>query len=99
MDAARKNRRGFGMPRWCWWPLANGFRPAELVDVRWDQVDFASGTLHVRRVKRAHRALTQSLGMNYEPCGAFSASSSRNRLSCSRRSAGHPSATQGSPAD
>jgi integrase len=30
----------------------HGFRPAELVDLRWDQVEFASGALHVRRVKR-----------------------------------------------
>jgi integrase len=27
-------------------------RPAELVNLRWGQIDFASGTLHVRRVKR-----------------------------------------------
>lgn len=30
----------------------HGFRPAELVDLRWDQVEFASGVVHVRRVKR-----------------------------------------------
>ena len=30
----------------------HGLRAAELVDLRWDQVDFASATLHVRRVKQ-----------------------------------------------
>src|SRR5262249_13103619 len=30
----------------------HGFRPAELVDLHWDQIDFSSGALHVRRVKR-----------------------------------------------
>jgi integrase len=30
----------------------HGLRVSELVDLRWDQVEFASGTLHVRRVKR-----------------------------------------------
>jgi type 1 fimbriae regulatory protein FimB/type 1 fimbriae regulatory protein FimE len=30
----------------------HGFRAAELVDLRWDQIDFATATLHVRRVKR-----------------------------------------------
>jgi integrase len=30
----------------------HGFRPAEFVDLRRDQIEFASGTLHVSRVKR-----------------------------------------------
>jgi integrase len=30
----------------------HGLRAAELVDLRWDQVDFRTGTLHVRRVKQ-----------------------------------------------
>jgi integrase len=29
----------------------HGLRASELTDLRWDQVDFASATLHVRRVK------------------------------------------------
>ena len=29
----------------------HGLRAAELVDLRWDQVDFQTGVLHVRRVK------------------------------------------------
>jgi integrase len=29
-----------------------GLPVAELVDLRWDQIDFKAGTLHVRRVKR-----------------------------------------------
>ena len=30
----------------------HGLRVSELVDLRWDQVDFATATLHVRRVKK-----------------------------------------------
>jgi type 1 fimbriae regulatory protein FimB/type 1 fimbriae regulatory protein FimE len=30
----------------------HGLRVSELTDLRWDQVDFATATLHVRRVKR-----------------------------------------------
>src|SRR5689334_19994448 len=29
----------------------HGLRPGEIVDLRWEQVDFKTGTLHVRRVK------------------------------------------------
>jgi integrase len=37
-------------------------RVAELVDLRWDQVDFKTATLHVRRVKAGTRALQAYLG-------------------------------------
>jgi type 1 fimbriae regulatory protein FimB/type 1 fimbriae regulatory protein FimE len=30
----------------------HGFRASELVDLRWDQVDFATASMHVRRTKR-----------------------------------------------
>src|SRR6516164_7717626 len=30
----------------------HGLRASELVDLRWDQIDFATATLHVRRVKQ-----------------------------------------------
>jgi type 1 fimbriae regulatory protein FimB/type 1 fimbriae regulatory protein FimE len=32
--------------------IRHGLRASELVDLRWEQVDFASATLHVRRVKQ-----------------------------------------------
>jgi len=30
----------------------HGLRVSELVDLRWDQIDFASANLHVHRAKR-----------------------------------------------
>jgi integrase len=30
----------------------HGLRVSELVDLRWDQIDFATATLHVRRLKK-----------------------------------------------
>jgi integrase len=51
MDAARKNRWGHRDATMVLVAYRHGFRPAELVDLRWDQIDFASGVLHVRRVK------------------------------------------------
>lgn len=52
MNAARRNRWGHRDATMVLVAYRHGFRPAELVDLRWDQVDFASGTLHVRRIKR-----------------------------------------------
>ena len=52
MDAARKNRWGHRDATMILVAYRHGFRPAELVDLRWDQIEFASGALHVRRVKR-----------------------------------------------
>jgi type 1 fimbriae regulatory protein FimB/type 1 fimbriae regulatory protein FimE len=40
----------------------HGLRVSELVDLRWDQVDFASATLHVRRVKRGTPSTHPILG-------------------------------------
>jgi integrase len=52
MTAARKNRWGHRDATMILVAYRHGFRPAELVDLRWDQIEFASGALHVRRVKR-----------------------------------------------
>ena len=40
----------------------HGLRASELVDLRWDQVEFASGTLHVRRVKQGTPSTHPILG-------------------------------------
>src|SRR5499427_4894799 len=52
MAAARKNRWGHRDATMILVAYRHGLRPAELVDLRWDQIEFASGALHVRRVKR-----------------------------------------------
>jgi integrase len=40
----------------------HGLRAAELVDLRWDQVEFASAVLHVRRVKQGTPSTHPILG-------------------------------------
>ena len=62
MDAARKNRWGHRDATMILVAFRHGFRPAELVDLRWDQVEFASGALHVRRVKRGTPSTHPILG-------------------------------------
>jgi integrase len=52
IDAAKDNRHGHRDATMVLVGYRHGLRAAELVDLRWDQVDFATATLHVRRVKR-----------------------------------------------
>ena len=62
MAAARKNRWGHRDATMILTAYRHGFRAAELVDLRWDQVEFASGALHVRRVKRGTPSTHPILG-------------------------------------
>jgi integrase len=49
--AAKGNREGHRDATMILLAYRHGLRAAELVDLRWDQVDFQHGTLFVRRVK------------------------------------------------
>ena len=51
MDAARKGRWGHRDATLILLMVRHGLRVTEAVDLRWDQVDFAKGHLHVRRLK------------------------------------------------
>jgi integrase len=51
-QAAKGNRYGHRDATMVAVAYRHGLRASELVDLRWDQVDFATATLHVRRVKR-----------------------------------------------
>jgi len=52
INAARGNRWGNRDATMLLMAYRHGLRASELVDLRWDQVDFRTGTLHVRRVKQ-----------------------------------------------
>jgi site-specific recombinase XerD len=52
MKAARANRWGHRDATMILVAYRHGLSASELVDLRWDQVDFASGTLHVNRLKQ-----------------------------------------------
>ena len=51
MDAARRNREGKRDATMILITFRHGLRASELVDLRWDQVDFNQAVLHVRRAK------------------------------------------------
>jgi integrase len=62
MTAVKKNRWGHRDATMILVAYRHGFRPAELVDLRWDQIEFVSGALHVRRVKRGTPSTHPILG-------------------------------------
>jgi integrase len=51
IEAAKHNRHGHRDALMVLLTYRHGLRAAEVVDLRWEQVDFKAGTLHVRRVK------------------------------------------------
>src|ERR1035437_1039760 len=51
-NAAKDNRYGHRDATMILMGYRHGFRSSELVDLRWDQIDFDNATLAVRRVKR-----------------------------------------------
>jgi type 1 fimbriae regulatory protein FimB/type 1 fimbriae regulatory protein FimE len=50
-SAARKNRHGHRDATMIMVAYRHGLRVSELIDLRWDQLDWTAATLHVRRVK------------------------------------------------
>ncbi len=52
MAAAKGNRHGHRDATMILLAYRHGLRASELVDLRWDQIDFATANLHVRRVKQ-----------------------------------------------
>jgi integrase len=51
IDAASSNRQGYRDALMVLLAFRHGLRAGELVDLRWEQIDFATATLHVRRIK------------------------------------------------
>jgi integrase len=57
VEAAKDNRQGHRNATMILIAFRHGLRASELVDLRWDQVDFGSAVLHVRRVKNGAPAV------------------------------------------
>lgn len=61
-EAAKTNRHGHRDATMILVAYRHGFRPAELTDLRWDQIEFVSASLHVRRVKQGTPSTHPILG-------------------------------------
>ena len=62
IEAARGHRWGHRDATMILVAYRHGLRASELVDLRWDQVDFRTATLHVRRVKQGTPSTHPILG-------------------------------------
>jgi integrase len=62
IEAAKGNRYGHRDAAMILVAYRHGFRASELVDLRWDQIDFNSGTMAVRRAKKGSPATHPILG-------------------------------------
>ena len=62
IKAAKANRYGHRDATMILVTYRHGLRVSELVDLRWDQVDFRHGQLHVRRVKQGTSAVHPIVG-------------------------------------
>jgi type 1 fimbriae regulatory protein FimB/type 1 fimbriae regulatory protein FimE len=51
IDSASKNRQCYRDGLMVLLAFRHGLRAAEVCDLRWEQIDFATATLHVRRIK------------------------------------------------
>ena len=62
MNSAKRNRWGHRDATMVLVAYRHGLRASELVDLRWEQVDFRTATLHVRRVKQGAPSTRPILG-------------------------------------
>ena len=63
IEVAGKNRWGHRDATMVLVAYRHGLRVSELIDLRWEQIDFATATLHVRRVKKGTPATIRSRAM------------------------------------
>src|SRR3954468_23428055 len=62
IDIAKANRYGHRDATMILVAYRHGFRASELTDLRWDQIEFSSANLHVRRVKQGTPSTHPLLG-------------------------------------
>jgi len=62
IDASRKNRWGHRDATMLLVAYRHGLRAAELVDLRWEQIEFGRAVLHVRRIKQGTPSTHPILG-------------------------------------
>ena len=67
IEAAKRNRAG---PTAILVAYRHGLRASQIVALRWDDIDLATGQLHVRRAKAGELAEAQLRGLARSRCSA-----------------------------
>ena len=83
IDAAKANRWGDRDATMILVAFRHGLRSSELVDLRWDQIDFSHAVLHVRRAKKGTLATLPVSAMKCGHCASCSGSRIPSRRSFS----------------
>jgi integrase len=86
IETARQNRYGHRDALMVLLAYRHGLRAAEVVDLRWEQIDFKAASLHVRRAKNGTPATHPLSGREMRDYGGINGKT-RNRHSCLSRNA------------
>ena len=97
IKAARGNRYGHRDATMILVTYRHGLRVSELVDLRWDQVDFGTDDSTSAGSSRARQPSTPSSATSCGRCASCSASKIQGHPSCSRPSGARPSPRRALP--
>jgi type 1 fimbriae regulatory protein FimB/type 1 fimbriae regulatory protein FimE len=87
IKAAGDNRHGHRDATLIYLGFRHGLRVAELVNLRWDAIDFNRTTIHVNRVKRSDASVHPLNGRELRCCDDCNASNNQLQPTCLFRSA------------
>jgi len=95
IEAAKRDRWGQRDALMILLAFRHGLRAGEVVDLRWEQIDFAGAVLHVRRIKNGSPSTHPLTGRELRALRQHQRESSRSPSSLSRNAA-LPSTLRGS---
>jgi integrase len=87
IEAAKQNRSGHRDATAILVAYRHGLRASELVALRWDDVDLATGRMHVHRARAATAACIRYRLAKVERCADYGAKHQRHHTSSSRNAA------------
>jgi integrase len=96
-EAAKDNRYGHRDATMILVAYRHGLRASELVDLRWDQIDFEQPISRSGGLRRDHQARTRSRVTNCGRCAVYSASRTPSRHSSLPRNEDRPLLRRGLP--
>ena len=78
MEAVKDNRHGHRDTTMILLAYRHGLRASELCDLRWDQCDFSTATIHIRRVKKGTPATHPLTGLELRALRKLQRESTKN---------------------